>query len=322
MTKHLFLFQKNIVGIAILLLYCNFVVAQSSGIPDYQPKYKQSKNPNSYRTKISVLFGVGIMSTGNHSGKLNISVPYKTVDINNFTTTQVFYGVNNHLFSNQSLEIQVGLDFARPLYAFNVSMGLNVFYKGDFYSVGSGINLYLGQKGNTLLDKTKNCNWIIRPSLNINFFSFSTTSLGSIDNSNRTIYILDTKAKPTFTYTTSSNHTSHSYTAHADNLFITYKQKQLGLEPKIAFSSNPYKKAYTIQIFASYFIPIFESSGLIITQKDNNLNRTNQLSGSSKNSLEHHNEISASYNNHKFNSVAFHANHIYIGVTFGITLSN
>jgi len=204
------------------------------------------------------------MSTGNHSGKLNISVPYKTVDVNNFTTTQVFYGTNNHLFSKQSPEIQLGLDFARPLYAFNVSMGLNVYYKGDFYSVGSGINLYLGQNGNTLLDKTKNCNWIIRPSLNINFFSFSTTSLGS----------------------------------------------------------NPYKKAYTIQIFASYFIPIFESSGLIITQKDNNLNRTNLLSGSSKNSLEHHNEISASYNNHKFNSVAFHANHIYIGVTFGITLSN
>ncbi|HSY61126.1 MAG TPA: hypothetical protein VK796_04575 [Cytophaga sp.] len=323
--KDFLLFKKYTYCIVLLLLpSCfNMVAAQSNGIPDYQPQYKQAKNPNTYRTKISLLlFGVGVMSAGTHSGLLNVNLPYKTIDLNGVKTTHVFHGSSNHLFSNQSPEIVFGLDLSRPLYAFNLSAGMNPFYRGAFYSVGYGVNLYLGEKGTTLKEKTQSCNWIIRPSLNVNYFSFSTGSIGSISNTNTTIYILDTEAKPTFTYSTQSNHTSYSHTVHADNLFISYKQNQLGLEPKIAFCSNPYKKQYSIQLFASYFVPIFESSGLILTQKSNTVNKTNLLSGSSENSINHHNEINATYNNQVFKTVPFHANHIYIGVTFGITISN
>src|SRR5690606_35883186 len=105
----------------------------------------------------------------------------------------------------------------------------------------------------------------------------------------------------------------------ADELIITYKQKQLGLEPKISFCSNPYKNSFNVQIFASYFIPFFESSGILVRQYNASGNRKNLVSGSSRNNLTHRDEIDVTYNNHAFNSVAFNAQHIYIGFVIGFT---
>lgn len=320
--KRLSPFQKYMHCIALLLLSSafNIISAQSKGIPNYQ-QHKQAKSSTTYKTKVSfILLGVGIMSTGNHSGTLNVSLPYQTMDINGVKIAHVFNGTSTQLFPKQSPEIQFGLDVVRPTYALNFSFGFNTMYSGAFYSLGYGINLYLGHQGRALLEKTRNCNWMIRPSLNINFFNFSTGTIGSITNTNTTIYILGTETKPTYTYNTHSNHSSYRHTAQADNLLISYKQNQLGLEPKIAFCTNPYKKRYSIQIFTSYFIPIFESSGLLFKQSSYSTSSTNPLSGSSENSLKHHNEIHATYNNQAFNTVPFHANYFCLGVVVSFLL--
>lgn len=322
--KHFSPFQKYIVAVWLILLssFFNIIAAQSGSIRHYSPNHKKQLKRHAPLPKCVpvLLLGIGAMHTGNNSGTLSVSLPYETIDSNWVRTAHVFNGNSNHLFSKQSAEALFGIDISRPLYAFNFSLGKNITYKGAFYSVGFGVNLYLGQFGNSLEEKTNNCNWIIRPSININFFSFSTGTIGTINNSHTTIYILDSEAKPTYTYSSSSGRHSYTHTANANNLLVSYKQNQLGIEPKIAFCSNPYKKSFTIQIFASYFIPIYESSGLKLKQDTKTGLATNFLSGSFKNSLNHHNEINATYNNHVFNTVAFHANHIYIGVTFGIPI--
>jgi hypothetical protein len=315
-------FQKYISGILMFLLFSNIVAAQSDSIPDYHLKYAQAKNPYVHRTKVSLLpFGIGVLSTSNHSGNLNIRFPYQTMDASGTTTSHVFQSSTNHLFSNQSPEIFFGFDLSRPRFVFNFSTGFNTTYKGAFYSIGHGFNLYLGHAGSDLHEKTQTCTWMLRTSLNLTYFSFSSGPLGIIDNTNRTIYVLGSEAKPSFTY---SNFPSSltSYTVDANTLIISYKQNQLGLQPKIALCTNPYKKTYGVQLFASYFIPLFESSGLILGQHNNKYDAAKLLSGSASNNLKNERDVTATYNNHSFHSVPFHANHIFIGIVFVCTFQN
>lgn len=303
-------------GIALLLLsaFFNIVAAQSDSI---------SKNPYSYRTKVSLLvLGAGVLSTANHGGTLNVTIPYETMDANGVKTAQTFYGSSNNLFSNQSPQITFGLDLSKPHYVFNFTTGFNTSYKGAFYSVGLGGNVYLGRKSDNRYETPKKCILVLRPSLNITFFSFSSGSIGSITNTNTTIYILDREVEPTFEYFDFSRNKFRTPTVDAENLVISYKQKQIGLQPKIALCTNPYKTKYCVQLFASYFIPIFESSGLLLRQYSDNESHRKLISGSSTNNLQDKSEIQASYNNRPLRSTPFHANYFYIGISLGFTLQD
>jgi hypothetical protein len=322
MKKFIF-FEKLILTVLAMCLSSIFikVFAQSGTITIPPP----AKNYISYDTKVSLLIlGAGIMSTANHTGNMNISFPYQTIDANGTSTSHVFKGSNGHLFSKQSPEIFFGVDVTRPYYTTNFSAGFNTSYKGAFYSIGSGFNLYLGHWESSLSEKTKKCTWTLRSSLNVTYFSFSSGTIGTIPNINTTINVLGSEAKPTFTYTNYSSSSSHkgfsSYTANADKLIVSYKQNQLGLQPKIAICTNPYKAKYSIQLFASYFIPLYQSGGIILRQHNDTYGKTHLVSGSNTNTLNNQTGITATYNNHSFHSVPFRANNIFIGVVFGFTI--
>lgn len=323
--KHSLSFVNIHFGIALLLLstFFNIVVAQSDSISKNLQEHTTAKNPYSYRTKVSLLvLGAGVLSTANHGGTLNVTIPYETMDVNGVKTAHTFYGSSNNLFSNQSPEITFGIDLSRPHYVFNFTTGFNTSYKGAFYSVGLGGNLYIGHKGDNRYETPKKCTWVLRPSLNMTFFSFSSGSIGSITNTNTTIYILDREVGPTFEYFDFPRNKFRTTTVDAENLVISYKQKQIGLQPKIALCTNPYKKKYCVQLFASYFIPIFESNGLLLRQYSDGESHRKLVSGSSTNNLRDKNEIQASYNNRAFTSTPFHANYFYFGISLGFTFQN
>ena len=180
--------------------------------------------------------------------------------------------------------------------------------------------IYLGQKKSTLKDQVYRCTWLLRPSLNIMCFSFSGGNLGNIENANTTIYLLNHKAEPTYKYTTGPTGKYYSYSTYivqSSSLAINYKQNQIGIQPKIALCTNPYKTKISVQLFAAYFIPLFESGGLQLIQHSGD-EPTHLVSGSASTKLKNQKGVTATYNNHSFHSTPFHANNIFVGIVFGM----
>ena len=135
---------------------------------------------------------------------------------------------------------------------------------------------------------------------------------------------MGSEAKPTFTYYDLSSHAFpylNLHTVNSDKFIVTYKQNQLGIQPEIAFCTNPYKAKYSIQLFASYFIPLYQSSGIVLRQYNDTYGKTHLVSGSNTNTLNNQTGITATYNNHSFHSVSFRANNI-LWVSYLDLLSN
>jgi len=310
--KQCFIFQKLLTGTLILLLQSvfNITSAQTS-----QKEFKRNHS-DTIPTFFTISYlGVGMLATNNHSGNLDVSFPYTTMDANGIKTEHTFNGTTNELFSKQSIELTImTMDFGKPNYTLSFGVGINTKYGGSYWAFGYGRNIYLGKKEKSKIEKLKKSFWIFRPSLNVAYFNFKGGTLGNISNTNTTIFLLDQKVEPTYKY----NYDSH--TVNADNLSISYRQNQIGIEPKITFCTNPYKSFVSIQIFASCFLPIWESGGLSLKQSSNTDKQTNIVSNGITNSFNANPDITATYNNHTFHAVPFHANYIHIGIIFGLNV--
>jgi hypothetical protein len=275
-------------------------------------------------------FGPGIMFMQNHPGRVNISFPYQTQDLNGNKTMHTFTGSTDNLVSKQSLEMQVfSMDIGNPYYSLNFSAGFNTSYGGSYYSTGYGRNIYLGKKsayslgGKKSIQHIKKCTWVLRPSMNITFMSFSGGTVGYIDNTNTTIDLLGQHAGPTLKYSSGSGIGTTQHTTDADRLQIIYKQNAIGLQPKLAICSNPYKKRLSMQLFISYFLPLSEYAGLSLTQfGKNGHGDDNLIAPSGEVKLKNQHDLIATYNNHSFHNVPFHSNNVYIGIIFGINIAS
>ena len=300
-------------SITFLLAASTIVSAQVSQRTELRREYSF---PIQFGPKVTLLFfGVGMVSAANHPGNMNISFPYETMDQNGVKTSHIFSGNSDRLLSGQSPEVSFGLDVSKPFYAVNFSTGFNTTYQGAYYSIGYGRNIYVGNQSQKLRERITNCTWVLRPSLNIMAFSFSGGNLGNIDNTNTTIYLLGEEAGPT--YSTSYGTVKHTY--HSDRLAINYKQNQIGIQPKITLCTNPYKTKMSVQFFASYFIPLFQSGGLQLIQYSNT-DSPHFVSGSAGTKIKNHDEITATYNDQPFHSIPFRANNLFIGIALGINL--
>jgi hypothetical protein len=312
-----FIFKKYVAAFSITLLLSFFNVASAQVSERYRLQHERSfKLEFSPKTTLS-FFGLGMISTANHTGTMNISFPYQTMDANGVKTSHVLNANSGHLLSGQSPELSLGLDISHPFYALTFGTGFNTTYGGAYYSIGYARALYLGQSGHALRDRVEKCTWILRPSLNITAFSFSGGNIGIIDNRNTTIYLLERTVNPTYTYSSGKSNIQH--VVQSNELAINYKQNQIGIQPKIALCTNPYKTKISIQLFVSYFIPIFQSGGLQLIQRSST-DSPHFVSGSAGTKIKNHDDITATYNNQSFHSIPFRANNVFIGISLGITL--
>jgi len=313
MKQHLILKKYIALSITFMLSASTIVSAQESQRNAFRREYSF---PIQFGPKVTLLFfGLGMVSAANHPGTMNISFPYQTMDMDGVKTSHIFSGNSDRLLSGQSPEVSFGLDISQPFYAVNFSTGFNTTYQGAYYSIGYGRNMYVGRQIQKLRDRITNCTWVLRPSLNITAFSFSGGNLGNIDNTNTTIYLLGKEADPTYsTYYGKSKHVSK-----ADRLAINYKQNQIGIQPKITLCTNPYKTKMSVQFFASYFIPLFQSGGLQMIQYSTT-DSPHFVSSSAGTKIKNHDEITATYNNEPFHSFPFRASNLFIGIALGINL--
>jgi hypothetical protein len=309
--------KKYIAALSITLVLSVFNIVSAQVSERYQLKRERSFKIDFGPKATLSFFGLGMVSTANHDGTMNISFPYQTMDANGIKTSHVLSGNSDHLLSGQSPELSLGLDISHPFYALTFGIGCNTTYGGAYYSIGYGRTLYLGQGGHALRDRIEKCTWILRPSLNITAFSFTGGNIGIIDNRNTTIYLLGRTVDPTYTYSSGKSNIKH--VVQSNELAINYKQNQIGIQPKIALCTNPYKTKISIQLSVAYFIPIFQSGGLQLIQRSSTYS-PHFVSSSAGTKIKNHDDITATYNNQPFHSIPFRANNIFLGISLGITL--
>jgi hypothetical protein len=300
------------IGILLLSFFFNFTYGQSNTLH----KNPQNKSTQTHKFKATFLMGVGVLSTANHSGEIDVSIPYQTINSSGITSSYVFTGKNAHILSNQSPQLLFGIDMRKPSYVINFNAECTTAYNSSNIYIGYGPNIHLGKvQGKTMERKIKTCTWLLRPSLSLSYFSFFSGSFGSITNTNTTIDILGTVAKPTYNHHSSTSTSQYGITA--DNLVLSYRQNEFGILPKIVLCINPYKQMFTMQVFASYFIPITQTGAILLVQKSNSSKYDSILGGSN---IKNHPEAIATYNNKQFQSTPFRLNAITIGIVLGINL--
>lgn len=263
------------------------------------------------------LFGPGVLIPEKHYGDLIIDFPYEVGDNTGKHTSHVFHSDTRNLFSKNSFELTLAnLEISTITSAVSFSGGLNFKYGNAFFSLGYGRNIYLGHWHDDRFTKKESCDWILRPSLNLAYNSFNSKPFATIDNTNSTIYLLGYQADPTFAYQSGGKY-SHTVTTDARTLEISYKQNQLGLQPKLSLCTNPYRSWLSIQISVSYFIPLAQSGGLSLTQF-NAAGTANQITGTSVIKLNNQ-DITATYNSQPVHSTPFRLPYVCMGFIFGIS---
>jgi hypothetical protein len=315
--NHPVIFHKCIFTICILLLPFFFNFTYGQNWTSRENLQNKSTHAHKFKAKATFLMGVGVLSTANHSGEIKVSIPYQTTNYNGFNIAHVFNGDNSNLVSKKSPQLMLGLDISKPSYVINFSIEFNTsFIATNNIYIGYGKNIYLKKlQEKTMARKIKQYTWLLRPSLSFSSFTFSSGNLGSITNTNTTINILGEVANPTYNHHSTKGYSQYGITA--DNLVISYKQNELGILPKIALCTNPYKKMFTVQIFISYFLPITKTGSLLMVQESNSSKYDYSFGNSN---MKKNPQVIATYDNKRFQSTPFKLNEISAGIILGINL--
>jgi len=281
----------------ITLLFCLFYsIANAQQItqpPDLQPpnnedSFSSDDYPNytNYQFYDFVLFtGGGVMFPfHSSSGAVGLGFPYTSTDATTgIIANNVFQSKRGTVIYNKVKPYWIPLLFEAG--------GLKHFFSIDFsagsgqvddiaLSTGYGFLWYfngLGEHEKNIVNKR----FMFKASINIAWNQYGgLTSLGTIDNSNRTINLLGHTAPPTFDITTTDdNGNSETDTYTAKNLNVYYKQTDWLLMPKISIGNNPYRGKWSKRYPSTkqkilwdfslgYNIPIINKGGIQLVQDD------------------------------------------------------
>jgi hypothetical protein len=320
------------IGLLFCLL-CGVAKAQIRQLPDLQPANNEDSLSNEdnythYHYLSLTLFSGGsvLIMPKAMMGRADISFPYTSTDATTgITTNRVFQSSLQKVFNNPKLEWDLlGFEFGGLRYFFtsNWSFDLNTRIVGNV-SGGYGHMWYfngLGEHANNVIDKR----FVLKASMNV-VYDVNDGNIGIIDNTNSTINVLGLTANPQYTETTSDDDgNTETDTYSAQNLNISYVQKELSLSPRISIGNNPYgRKGIFVakdgtrllwELSIGYNIPIYDWGGIELDQDDGNSNdNTNGIGGtiSLKNP-----SLTFIYNGEKRTSTPFRLSGIYIALTF------
>jgi len=214
-----------------------------------------------------------------------LNFPYTSIDGAGVATNSVFQSRRGSVVSNK-------LQPYWTLFGFE-SGGLKHFGSFDFsfgngvtFSGGYGFTWYFngpGEHEKNIVDKR----FVFKASMNIAWELYAgKTSLGTIDNTNKTISLLGYTATPTFYVSTTTddgngNEITETIPYQAQNLNVSYSQTELLLVPKIGIGNNPYrggdsKKLKLLwDLSVGYNLPFYNKGGIQLTQNDGEGNSRN-----------------------------------------------
>ena len=231
-------------------------------------------------SSVTLLSGAAAQFFGKSTGLLSVSFPYGVTDSTGATT--------NNVFSAQKKKIYNGSKFY--FFPISVEIGrLHHFWEVGIYwatmereltnaitlTAGYGFIWYVDPRHRPQADDHPQ-RFAIKASLLLSYnadgASSSSETFGSIDNANKTIYLLGYAAGPTFTTEATRNSPAKTYAVNT--LQISYSQKELSLLPRISIANNPYRNGARWEWMIGYNFPCYDRGGILLTQEASGQSQT------------------------------------------------
>ncbi|HLZ89225.1 MAG TPA: hypothetical protein VKQ52_18340, partial [Puia sp.] len=134
---------------------------------------------------------------------------------------------------------------------------------------------------------------------------------GSIDNYNKTLYLLGEEADPTFT--TGGGRYSPPKTYTARTLDVSYSQRELALLPRVSIANNPFRGYGRWELSIGYNFPLVDRGGIFLKQVGDGSSKGISGAVNINNS-----DISASYDGKPIRSAPYRFGGLYAGVLLSL----
>ena len=214
---------------------------------------------------IQIKVGAGFLLANNSLLSQAFSVPYTS--ITSSTNETALTTAQNNIAGKNFLALDLGFQIGMGKYFFidvapTALLSAPHLRNNLINSVGQttvGSNIPMHYKQNKFM-------WQVGATFYETDYSIS---LGQIDNTNATIFILGQQANPTFYYKSSSSKSANYYAGivQASQLNLTYNNSQMYIAPKVSFGSNSFKTHFHWAVSIAYNIPVHQKEYVSITQQ-------------------------------------------------------
>jgi len=265
-------------------------------------------------SSITLVTGTGVQLFNHCDGLLQVSFPYSVTDASGVSTNHTFSGQKNRIYLGQNWSVfpvlfEIGglhhfVDFG---FCFRIQGNLT---NGSNLAAGYGFIWYADTRRTR---EPEDKRMAIKVSLNLNYSADAAGSgdalLGSIDNANKTIYLLGHEADPTFT---TGGGRSPTVTNNAKTLNVSYSQRELSLLPRVSIANNPYRSGGRWELLFGYNFPLTDRGGIYLKQEADQGHKGVSPAVNINNPA-----ISASYNGRPVHRAPYRFGGVYAGVLFG-----
>jgi hypothetical protein len=226
-----------------------------------------------YYSSVTLLSGAAAQFFGKSSGLLSVNFPYNVTDSAGNPTNNVFSAQKNKIFNgSKSYFFPILVEIGRLHHFWEVGMYWSTV-EGELtnaitLNAGYGFIWYVDPRHSTSANGHPQ-RFAIKAALCLSYnadgSSSSSETFGSIDNANKTIYLLGYVAGPTFTTEATRNSPAKTYAVNT--LQISYSQKELSLLPRISIANNPYRNGARWEWMIGYNFPCYDRGGILLTQE-------------------------------------------------------
>ncbi|TDW97378.1 hypothetical protein [Dinghuibacter silviterrae] len=215
-----------------------------------------------------VLGGFNEMFVQDPGHIFNISFPYTTTAVSG---TQTFSG---SLKGSYRPEVPM----------FDVLL-LDVVYKRSGYYLGYGLNRQLGNDYAGYVKFGYDYAFpfhglMLKPGLDLVFFTKREERMGSIDNVNQTVSALGIQSGDYYTVTIDDGeYATYDETYSTDHLDIDYSRSSLDLGPRLTLSTRPFWGKAVLSLQAGWLLPLVQTSRLRFEQVSAHASDPTHLAG-------------------------------------------
>jgi hypothetical protein len=226
-------------------------------------------------SSFTLTMGAAAQFFGHSNGLLSVSFPYVVTDSSGTSANNVFYAQKRKIYNGSKLYwFPVLVEIGRLHHFFDLGVSWSTvegeFTNGVDFTAGYGFIWYVDGRHRSR-GSAHPQRFAIKAALQVTYSTdasgSSSEELGSIDNSNKTIYLLGHTAGPTFT--TQASRSTPAKTYEASTLIVAYSQREFSLLPRISIANNPYRSYLRWELMIGYNFPWYDRGGIFLQQQSN-----------------------------------------------------
>ena len=226
-------------------------------------------------SSFTLSMGAAAQFFGHSNGLLSVSFPYVVTDSSGISTNNVFSAQKSKIYNGLKLYwFPIMVEIGRLHHFLDVGVSWSTvegeFTNGVDFTAGYGFIWYVDDRHRSR-GSVHPQRFAIKAALQVTYSTdasgSSSEELGSIDNTNKTVYLLGHTAGPTFT--TQATRSTPAKTYEASTLIVSYSQREFSLLPRISIANNPYRSYLRWELMIGYNFPWYDRGGIFLQQQSN-----------------------------------------------------